>query len=129
MFLSYLEKDAQGDVETGDPDLDEAIEQEIANAALGDVENMGPELGGLFMRARINRAKRRFARRKRRAWKRKQLQDVRDADARQDYGIPEGSTFNPSSEEGDDSADYSDSDHNSEVEQEGDVFGIGGLSL
>jgi len=60
---------AIGDAEctTGDPELDSAIEHAVYEETQGDVENMSPEMGGIFMRARINAAKRKAAKRGRRA--------------------------------------------------------------
>jgi hypothetical protein len=58
---------ANEDFSTGDPDLDSAIEAAVLEEGLGDIEALGPEVGGVFTRARINMAKRRASRRTRRS--------------------------------------------------------------
>jgi len=50
---------------TGDPELDERIEEAVVREVAGDPD-MEPEVGGLFTRWRIRREKRRLARKKRR---------------------------------------------------------------
>jgi len=62
-FLKSVGAIASDEPSTGDPDLDSAIEQTVMEEISGDVEDMTPEMGGLFTRMRINAAKRRAARR------------------------------------------------------------------
>lgn len=68
-FLREVGALAAQDVSTGDPDVDSAIEAAVMEESMGDVEDMGPEIGGIFTRARINAKKKQYARRQRRTAK------------------------------------------------------------
>lgn len=104
-MMHAIQQQASDDITTGDPDLDDAIEASIHDAHSGDVDTFGPEVGGLFMRARINRAKKKYAKHTRANKKRAALQHYKDMDADsagQDDGDAGDST--------DDGSDASDED-------------------
>jgi len=69
-FLHEVGALGDADVTTGDPELDSAIETAVTEEIAGDVENMSPEMGGIFMRSRINAAKRKAMRRGRKTARR-----------------------------------------------------------
>jgi hypothetical protein len=76
--LRALNDEAISDVSTGDPDLDKSIEDAVDKAMANEFgEAIDPEQGGIFSwirRARINAAKRRYARK----FRRKMRRDARE---------------------------------------------------
>lgn len=118
-FLQEVGAIANDDCSTGDVNLDAAIESAEMAAGTGDVESLGPEIGGLFTRARINMAKRRAARATRKETRRvgrrtrklrntEQLQYWKDQTARNrnSYKDPQ-SQYTPLSNDFDNQEDYS----------------------
>jgi len=74
---------ASGDYSTGDQELDNAISSAVMEEA-GDVfDTLGPEIGGLFTRARINAARKSAARRTRRSYKKASKQNLKNTKRRQ----------------------------------------------
>jgi hypothetical protein len=66
-FTQEIHNLANSTTSTGDVSLDGDIDRMITETSMGDVERLEPEVGGLFLRARRNAAKRRMRRRQKRA--------------------------------------------------------------
>lgn len=67
--FKHIGDEANEDISTGDPELDAAIEASVMQELAGDIDEMSPEVGGLFTRWRINAAKKQASRRMRRQYK------------------------------------------------------------
>lgn len=66
--MSHIGHEANEDVTTGDPEMDSAIEAAVMQELSGDIDDMSPEVGGIFTRWRINAAKKQASRRMRRQY-------------------------------------------------------------
>jgi len=141
-MMGEIERDGSVHETTGDADLDGDIEDAVGDLMVGDIDELGPQLGGLFMRARINAQKRKKRRRTRRAKNRARLtRSRREADEvemdpdDEPEPDPEPAPRNrrrppmcprPQNEDFDGSGDDQDSSND---EEDGDPFQIGDVSF